>query len=315
MSGGPCSCDDGDSYENPGSGHDPKCPVHGKKPKPKVYLSGRIAGISREQACAWRTEFAEKHKNNLDVLDPMGRPFNEHGSMADAYQIVEGDCLDIDRSDAILVNYECPSAGTMMEIMHAFHIGRPVIVVNNSGARELSPWIRVHSTYIVDSFDSAAMLLRCVVPIDHCTAGFMFNKDLSEVALVRKSHPNWQKGKLNGVGGHIEEGETPAEAQVREFREEASRITSIHDWHRFLCMRGEGLKPWQVDFFCMRDEHDLNRNMLDLRITRDEPIEIHNTADIIGGRQNTIENLPWLIALAIDHLVDGRPLSATVKYL
>jgi 8-oxo-dGTP diphosphatase len=41
------------------------------------------------------------------------------------------------------------------------------------------------------------------------------------IALIQKKRPKWQEGKFNGIGGHVEETETPFEAMVREFREEA----------------------------------------------------------------------------------------------
>src|SRR5690606_24709422 len=51
--------------------------------------------------------------------------------------------------------------------------------------------------------------------------GFLFDKELSRVAMVYKHKPEWQRGKFNGVGGKIEPGETPMAAMVREFHEEA----------------------------------------------------------------------------------------------
>lgn len=51
--------------------------------------------------------------------------------------------------------------------------------------------------------------------------GFLFKDDFSEVMLVEKRRPAWQNGLLNGIGGHIEENETPYAAMVREFKEEA----------------------------------------------------------------------------------------------
>lgn len=41
------------------------------------------------------------------------------------------------------------------------------------------------------------------------------------VLLVLKERPAWQKGRLNLVGGKIEEGETPIQAAVRELKEES----------------------------------------------------------------------------------------------
>jgi len=51
--------------------------------------------------------------------------------------------------------------------------------------------------------------------------GFMFNQERTHVALINKLRPSWQYNKLNGVGGRIEDGESPEEAMSREFMEEA----------------------------------------------------------------------------------------------
>lgn len=52
--------------------------------------------------------------------------------------------------------------------------------------------------------------------------GFLFEADLQRVLLRLKARPAWQRGKLNGIGGKVEEGETPLYAMRREGREEAS---------------------------------------------------------------------------------------------
>ena len=46
----------------------------------------------------------------------------------------------------------------------------------------------------------------------------------SNVVLVKKNKPAWQKDKYNLPGGKIEEGETPLEAARRELEEETGRI-------------------------------------------------------------------------------------------
>jgi 8-oxo-dGTP pyrophosphatase MutT (NUDIX family) len=35
------------------------------------------------------------------------------------------------------------------------------------------------------------------------TLVFVFNPDLTRTLLIRKTHPKWQAGKLNGLGGHV----------------------------------------------------------------------------------------------------------------
>lgn len=52
--------------------------------------------------------------------------------------------------------------------------------------------------------------------------GFAHDK-YREIAFIKKTHPDWQAGKLNGVGGKVEENETPMNAMVREFEEETGQ--------------------------------------------------------------------------------------------
>ncbi len=45
-----------------------------------------------------------------------------------------------------------------------------------------------------------------------------------DVLVVHKDRPAWQAGRLNLVGGKIEEGEDPFDAAVRELKEEAGLV-------------------------------------------------------------------------------------------
>lgn len=54
----------------------------------------------------------------------------------------------------------------------------------------------------------------------HYVLGFIFTNNKKKVLLVEKQNPEWQKGRFNGIGGKIEEGETPEEAMDREAMEE-----------------------------------------------------------------------------------------------
>lgn len=64
----------------------------------------------------------------------------------------------------------------------------------------------------------------------HYVVGYAFRPDMGAVALIEKRKPAWQVGKLNGVGGKIEPGETPVEAMVREFKEEAGVWIEAMRW-------------------------------------------------------------------------------------
>lgn len=58
--------------------------------------------------------------------------------------------------------------------------------------------------------------------------GFAFN-DL-DVLLIRKNRPDFMAGKLNGIGGEVEQGESLVDAMIREFADRADILTSPLDW-------------------------------------------------------------------------------------
>jgi hypothetical protein len=115
-----------------------------------VYLCGPINGCTDGEAKDWR----EAAKLRLpQTLDPMRRDYR--GREADCYrEIVDLDKIDVEQSDAILVNYDKPSVGTSMEVLHAWNHRVPVVVVCRKDA-VISPWLRYHSTKIVHSFEDA----------------------------------------------------------------------------------------------------------------------------------------------------------------
>ena len=76
--------------------------------------------------------------------------------------------------------------------------------------------------------------------------GFLFDESLSRIALVRKDHPDWMKGKWNAIGGEVQEDEGINDAMVRECQEEAG-IEDTSLWGMFASISGEGF-----DVFCYR---------------------------------------------------------------
>ena len=118
--------------------------------------------------------------------------------------------------------------------------------------------------------------------------GFMFNEDLSQVALIVKNKPEWQKGVLNGIGGKIEIGESGLDAMIREFKEE----TGLHyeDWRPLLSLRED---DWQVLFFFAKCPH---QHFADIDTTTDEEV-LKANMDYLPSLA-TIDNLQWLVPMA-----------------
>lgn len=134
--------------------------------------------------------------------------------------------------------------------------------------------------------------------------GFCFDPTLLHVVLVRKNRPDWQAGRLNGVGGHVEEDETPEDAMNREFSEEAG-VADL-DWMKFGTLVGSG---WTVHLFCARDERYNT-----VRTMTDEPIGIYQAFEIPW--MTAVSNLRWLVPLAHDFMrEDGRgPIFCAATY-
>ncbi len=118
------------------------------------------------------------------------------------------------------------------------------------------------------------------------SVGFLFD-DAGRVALIEKKRPAWQAGKLNGIGGKVEPGETPAEAMRREFREETG--VDVADWHHFMTLRWEA---GDVFFYRSFASHLL----AGVQTTTDEMVQV-TWADAIGVLP-TIPNLAWIVPLA-----------------
>lgn len=60
--------------------------------------------------------------------------------------------------------------------------------------------------------------------------GFVFSLDGQSVALVQKNRPPMLAGLFNGIGGQVEDGETPVECCAREVQEEANLSVDANDW-------------------------------------------------------------------------------------
>lgn len=75
---------------------------------------------------------------------------------------------------------------------------------------------------------------------------FVFNQKLDEVVLIKKNRPNWQAGKLNGVGGRLIKNEDPAACAEREVLEEAGLDVHVH---QFLTYYGRKYETYQMHVF------------------------------------------------------------------
>jgi hypothetical protein len=127
-----------------------------------IYLSGPIQGRPANESIAWR-QLATKLLAPIPTLDPTRFDYQKHyGEPGIDKIIVESDLKDIGDSCALLVMFDRPSAGTMMEICLAktiFYL--PVFVVDISG-QPRSPWLTYHATQFFGSLEEACAYI-CIV--------------------------------------------------------------------------------------------------------------------------------------------------------
>ncbi len=134
------------------------------------------------------------------------------------------------------------------------------------------------------------------------TVGFMFDEVRDSVVLIEKNRPDWQKGLLNGVGGHINNNEQAREGMVREFLEEAGVQTEVGDWQCFCRLtvtsnpQGDSVAP-MVYFFSAFNDVAFNA----ARSAEDELVVKREV--IMLCYLKTIPNLQWLIPLALHHTI------------
>lgn len=127
--------------------------------------------------------------------------------------------------------------------------------------------------------------------------GFLFPPSLDKVVLVRKCKPAWQNGRLNGVGGAIERGETPHQAMSREFGEEVKLgqagqpyLIPPDSWHMFCSLVvASGDK---IDFLYAVDSEATKAHSNTV-----EPIVVKEVSGLTVP--DCLWSVPWLISMAL----------------
>lgn len=120
--------------------------------------------------------------------------------------------------------------------------------------------------------------------------GFLFSFDEQHIVLIHKKRPDWQAGKLNGVGGKVEEGEFAIDAMRREFEEETG--VRIENWDPFLVLDDQA-HSFEVTYY-----RAAYKDLSECKTTTDEEIEVVQVGAIFT--LPVIHNLTWIIPMALD---------------
>lgn len=123
--------------------------------------------------------------------------------------------------------------------------------------------------------------------------GFLFNLKRNHVLLIEKLKPDWQKGKLNGIGGKIEPCESPHEAMQREFKEETG--LEYDNWRLVCNMSGvdtNNAGEWICHVFCGFSD-------LIWSAVTTEKEEVYRFSVHGLPKEKCLTNLHWLIPMCL----------------
>jgi 8-oxo-dGTP diphosphatase len=129
------------------------------------------------------------------------------------------------------------------------------------------------------------------------TIGIYFDYYLKKVALILKNRPEWQAGKYNFPGGHIESGETGFYCISREFNEECGIKTLPDEWRWIGVIRNKGHYNVQIFTIIQDSEHG------ELKTVEDQEV---SWFEIDKLPENIISNLSWLIPFALNCIKQGN---------
>lgn len=136
------------------------------------------------------------------------------------------------------------------------------------------------------------------------TLGFVFDEKLERVLLMHKNRPDWQVGKINGLGGKIESGESSKECIAREVEEESGLKIAKEDW---IYLGRLNARDWYVDVFT----YIWTGSLSEAKTITDEQIEWFEVNNL---PQNIIPNLGWIIPLVVDRIMHNDFNLISVEY-
>lgn len=120
----------------------------------KVYQCGPMAACTDEEMHGWR-ENLKKEYPNVTWLDPCDRSYKQQQWR----RLVDDDIADIDAADYVLAYYWKTGTGSAMELSYNFYVAKKPSIVVVPGFKAVSPWLRYHADYLVDTFDHAMKII------------------------------------------------------------------------------------------------------------------------------------------------------------
>jgi 8-oxo-dGTP pyrophosphatase MutT (NUDIX family) len=131
------------------------------------------------------------------------------------------------------------------------------------------------------------------------TVGFMMSPSMTQVALITKGMGHIDEGRLNGVGGEVEDRESPDDCMYREGIEELGKGANHLAWTKYAVVRGAG---YDLHFYWalgVPGAVEVVRNRAE------EPVNWYSTSHVLssstgtGTPLETADDVPEMLSMAV----------------
>lgn len=134
------------------------------------------------------------------------------------------------------------------------------------------------------------------------TVSFIFTNDLSKVLLLLKNRGPYP-GLLNGVGGHVEDDETPIVAARREIQEETGTNDLLEMWEWMLT------EYFIISEVVLHVSYGILQRGADFTQIEDEPLAWYDVDWVLSADANEFAgqgNVQYFIRMARDNEIESR---------
>jgi 8-oxo-dGTP diphosphatase len=158
------------------------------------------------------------------------------------------------------------------------------------------------------------------------TLGFVFNHRIghggvhappTQVLLIQKAKPAWQAGRMNGLGGKLEKGESFAQCGAREVEEESRRPGAAagergaidvapEEWRHFGVLRGaevyhhEASASFEIHLFSAFVPFEKMIAAEAATCLAVEPLRLLSLdALFLGEKLRVLPNVRWMVCMAL----------------
>ena len=133
-----------------------------------VFLSGGMTGLTRDEMTGWRERIKRYTKfYDIKVMSPTDYFMCGYDYLDESKESFTFDTYWVRHSDVIIANMNKPnSIGTAQELMLAYELNKPIVVIASKEKwEEVNPWIKHEATtvFFYDDYEDEEDLYEDVV--------------------------------------------------------------------------------------------------------------------------------------------------------